>query len=543
MDDTPALSNSPAGEKGQRTAVRRQIRGSSLLLFGKFISIGVNFVIQVLIVRYLSKSEYGAFAYALSIVSLGETIVTLGLDRAITRFVPIYHERGDYPKMLGTLVMVLSTILSLGLALVLTVIGVQAIADNMLAATQSSGGVGMVSVYFSTLLAEPLVHDYHLVSLLLAILIILSPLQALDNIFNGMFAVFSRPSAIFFQKYILGPALRVITVALLILGQSNTVFLAVGYTLSGLVGILIFGFVLYRVMRTQRIFQLVPLRSIQIPAREVLAFTVPLLASDLVYVVMNAVDAVLLGQFHGTESVAALRAVQPTARFNQVILTSFALLFTPAAARMFARGDGERINELYWKNAVWIAVLSFPIFALTFSLAQPLTLLLYEERYAQSAIIMALLSFGYYFNSATGQNGLTLKVMGRLRYIVTVDIFAAVLNLGVNLWTIPRYGALGAAVGTTVTLVIFNVLKQAGLMRGTGVHAFDRRYLRAYIVIALAAGGLLLIQSLLSVPIWVGVVLAMVTSVLVVRLNRDILDVKETFPELMRIPIVRLLWR
>jgi len=503
----------------------------------------VNFVIQILIVRYLSKAEYGAFAYALSIVSVGETVVTLGLDRAITRYVPIYHERGDYAKMFGTLVMVLSTILSLGLAVVLAVIGVQAIADNLVTAAQASSGVGLASVYFGTLLAEPLMHDYRLVSLLLAILIILSPLQALDNIFNGMFAVFSRPSAIFFQKYVLGPALRVATVALLIFGQSNTVFLAVGYTLSGLLGILIFGVVLYRVMRTQRVFQLVPLRSIQIPVREVLAFTVPLLASDLVYVVMNAFDAVLLGQFHGTESVAALRAVQPTARFNQVILTSFALLFTPAAARMFARGDGERINDLYWKNAVWIAVLSFPIFALTFSLAQPLTLMLYEERYAQSAIIMALLSFGYYFNSATGQNGLTLKVTGRLRYIVTVDIFAAVLNLAVNLWTIPRYGALGAAVGTTVTLVIFNLLKQAGLMRGTGVRAFDRRYLRAYLVIALAAGGLLLVQSLLAVPIWIGVLLAIVASVLVVRLNRDILDVKETFPELTRIPLVRLLWR
>ncbi len=543
MDDTQVLSSSPAGETGQRNAVRRQIRGSSLLLLGKFISIGVNFVIQILIVRYLSKAEYGAFAYALSIVSVGETVVTLGLDRAITRYVPIYHERGDYAKMLGTLVMVLSTILSLGLAVVLAVVGVQAIADNLVTAAQASSGVGLASVYFGTLVAEPLIQDYRLVSLLLAILIVLSPLQALDNIFNGMFAVFSRPSAIFFQKYVLGPALRVVTVALLVFGQSNTVFLAVGYTLSGLVGILIFGVVLYRVMRTQRIFQLVPLRSIQIPVREVLAFTVPLLASDLVYVVMNAFDAVLLGQFHGTESVAALRAVQPTARFNQVILTSFALLFTPAAARMFARGDTERINDLYWKNAVWIAVLSFPIFALTFSLAQPLTLLLYEERYAQSAIIMALLSFGYYFNSATGQNGLTLKVTGRLRYIVSVDIFAAVMNLAVNLWTIPRYGALGAAVGTTVTLVIFNLLKQVGLMRGTGVRAFDRRYLRAYLVIALAAGGLLVVQSLLAVPIWVGVLLAMVASVLVVRLNRDILDVKETFPELMRIPLVRLLWR
>ena len=64
-----------------------------------------------------------------------------------------------------------------------------------------------------------------------------------------------------------------------------------------------------------------------------------------------------------------------------------------------------------------------------------------------------------------------------------------------------------------------------------------------YLVIALAAGGLLLVQSLLSDPIWVGVVFAILASILVVRLNRDVLAVKDTFPELMRIPLVRLLWR
>jgi len=59
---------------------------------------------------------------------------------------------------------------------------------------------------------------------------------------------------------------------------------------------------------------------------------------------------------------------------------------------------------------------------------------------------MAMLAFGYYFNAATGQNGLTLKVLGKLRYIVTVDILAAVINLAFNLILIPRYGAIGAAV-------------------------------------------------------------------------------------------------
>ena len=47
-------------------ATATQIRGSSLLLFGRIISTAVNVVIQVVIVRYLSKTQFGAFAYALS---------------------------------------------------------------------------------------------------------------------------------------------------------------------------------------------------------------------------------------------------------------------------------------------------------------------------------------------------------------------------------------------------------------------------------------------------------------------------------------------
>ncbi|MFN8476214.1 MAG: hypothetical protein U0074_00090 [Kouleothrix sp.] len=68
------------------------------------------------------------------------------------------------------------------------------------------------------------------------------------------------------------------------------------------------------------------------------------------------------------------------------------------------------------QTAVWTSVLSFPIFALTFSMANPLTVILYGQKYASSAVLLALLSFGYYFNAALGFNGLTLKVYGRLRH-------------------------------------------------------------------------------------------------------------------------------
>jgi O-antigen/teichoic acid export membrane protein len=275
------------------------------------------------------------------------------------------------------------------------------------------------------------------------------------------------------------------------------------------------------------------------PWREVLAFTIPLLTSDLVYIAMNSMDAIILEHFHDVTEVAALRAVQPTALLNQLVIASFAILFTPAAARMFARNDREGINTLYWQNAIWIAITSFPVFILTFSLARPITLLLYGTRYEQSAIILALLSFGYYFNAALGQNGLTLKVYGKLRYIVTLNILAVVANLGLNLLLIPPYGALGAAIGTTSTLIFHNILKQTGLRLGTGINLFDRRYLKVYLVITLTALGLFLIQVLIDVPVYVSLILAGLASLLVVRLNRHLLNVEQTFPELLRLPLVR----
>ena len=282
---------------------------------------------------------------------------------------------------------------------------------------------------------------------MLLVLVLLVPIQGLDGLLVGMFAVFSRPRAIFFRKYLLAPGLRLIIVLLLVLGHQGVVFLAAGYVLAGALGVGLYLVMLERMLRQEGLLERFSVASMQIPAREIFSFTIPLLSSDLVYTAMNTSDVVLLGHYGGATDVAAFRVVMPAAMLNQLVMSSFALLFTPLAARMFARGDEEGINRLYWQTAIWIAVLSFPIFALTFSLAHPVTTTLFGERYADSATYLALVSFAYYFNAALGFNGLTLKVFGRLRYIVSINVFVALVNLGVNFLLIPRYGPLGAAIG------------------------------------------------------------------------------------------------
>ena len=70
-----------------------QIRGSSLLLFGRLISIAITFATQVLIVRHLSTTAFGAFALAYSIAGVAQVAITLGLHRGATRFVSMYDEQ------------------------------------------------------------------------------------------------------------------------------------------------------------------------------------------------------------------------------------------------------------------------------------------------------------------------------------------------------------------------------------------------------------------------------------------------------------------
>lgn len=504
----------PAPEQTAAKATKKHIRGSSILLVGRFIALFLNFAVQVLTVRYLSKNDYGAFAYTLSVVSMATSVSLFGLDKAVSRFIPIYQEQKQFGKMLGAILMTLGTIIGVGTSLVVLAYGLQGT------------------------LAQTVVNDPLSLALLLSV-IALAPVQAVDNWFQGMFAVFASPKAIFFRRHLLGPGLKLTAVLVVLAVQGNVFMLAIGYLIGGVLGLSSYVTMLFHVLKEQGVWQQFKLREATFPFREIFSFSTPLLSTDIVQILKSSMIVVFLEFFRSPTDVAEFKAVLPVAGLNLVVLQSFKFLYTPLAARMFAHKDWKGINDLYWKTAVWITLFTFPVFAVTFSLAQPLTVLLYGDRYAQSGIILAILAFGNYFNAALGFNSYTLRVYGRVRYIVAIDFLSGLMSVGLALWLIPRYGALGAAISTTGTLIIYNLLKHLGLLKGTGIDLFQWRYLEVYLSILLAAGGLLAVQTMADFPLAVTLILALLVSLFVVRINRDRLDILEMFPELGRLPFIR----
>lgn len=496
--------------------VRAHVRGSSLLVGGRGLSLTMNLLVQIMTVRYLAKHDYGAFAYAMTMVEVASVLTVLAFDKALARYAAIYHEQENYPRLFGALVLAFCTICLTGLLVVGLVVTNRAMLVDLL-------------------------HSEPFPIRLLALMIVLAPVNALDAVILSLYGVFSGAKAVFFRRHVMGPGLRVITVAAVIFCQGSATALAVGYVAAGIVGILIYGSLLFHILRRQGLFAAWRPRRLELPVKELFGYCFPLLASDAVFLLHTALVAFFLEYFHSATSVASFQAVRPFARLNELVIVNFSILFVPVLARAIARGDRKEVEDMYWQTVSWISVLAFPVFAVSYLAAEPITVLAFGERYADSGVLLAWLSLGFFMRSLLDTSLRMLKVLGRVKAALVVDVIAVMVALSGNLLLIPRYGALGGAIATCLTLIAYGGMGCIALWRVGGLNPFDARRGRVQLTAAGAALILVLVRYTIPLHPVAAFALAGVASVVVLLLCRNRLELADTFPELQKIPLVRRL--
>ena len=505
------LPETQAQGVGDSVAVaRNQIRGSSLLVAGNVLSLGITFLPHLFLVRYLSTEGYGHLAYALSLVAVCKTYA-LGFNEALSRFVPIYHTKQDYSKAIGTIVVVAAVTLSIS-AVFVTMFWV---ASEPILALLTKG-------------KEP--HD------LLQVLVLLIPLETVEVLIMNLFACFNKTRAIFWGRFIIPPGMRAIVIVLAIALQKDLLFIAFGYLFANLAAILPFGVLLVWELQREHLLTRIP--KLGPVVREISGFSVPLMASNIVGLLGSSLPVLLLGYFHPIATVAFYRVVLPAAALSNVVLANFMPLYMPSASRLFAKGDNEGIGHLFWQTSLWMSVLAFPVFLATFCFARPLTIYLYGERYATSAPILALLSLGYFSNVIFGFNGVTLKVLGKIRLMVMLNVITPVAIVLFNLLLIPRFGALGAAAATAAGIIVQNLIRQVGLHYVAGISFIDKKVISFFLALASAVLVLKLMQMFSLTNLYVGLFLATLASTLLFFLVKKQLNVADTFPEILRLPLI-----
>jgi O-antigen/teichoic acid export membrane protein len=147
------------------------------------------------------------------------------------------------------------------------------------------------------------------------------------------------------------------------------------------------------------------------------------------------------------------------------------------------------------------------------------------------------MSFGFFVHAALGANSHSLRVLGFVRTAVAADLLAVVVSLAIALALIPALGQVGAAVTLALVLGVRGGIHLAALAWRTRLSPL-RGYGILYAVVAAATLVLWLARPFTahSLPASAGVSLLAIGVVLGFARRR--LALRDTFPEIARLPIV-----
>ena len=123
-------------------------------------------------------------------------------------------------------------------------------------------------------------------------------------------------------------------------------------------------------------------------------------------------------------------------------------------------------------TTAWLVVLTWPLYLLAV-IYGPVSCL-FGHSYRAGHMVMIILGLTMLLATACGQVDMVLITTGRSSWSLANGLMAVVVNVGLDLILIPRYGITGAAIGWAAAIIVTNLTPLAQLAASVRLNPFGR---------------------------------------------------------------------
>lgn len=192
--------------------------------------------------------------------------------------------------------------------------------------------------------------------------------------------------------------------------------------------------------------------------KELAGFTFFIFLSDLVDQLNQNVDKFLLSRILGAVSVAIYSVAYSLKTYFTQISWAIPEVYIPQVNEMAEQGNRQGINSVFTETGRMSNVVLAPIIIGFLIFGRKFIYLWAGAEYAESYYVTAILLVSGYIPAlqSIGVNIQNAMNMHRMRSIVY--FFVAVGNILLSIQLIPRYGAIGTALGTLIAILLGNGL-------------------------------------------------------------------------------------
>ncbi len=431
------------------------IRQSAISTALTYMGVAIGYVnILILFPAYMSPGEVGLARVIQDAAMLMVPLAQLGLSQMVLRYFPKHRQGKEFPEFVSIIFGLLVFTLLLFAAVFLCF-------------------RSPVGSYFSQ--QSPQVIRY--LNQILALIMIMT--------INQVMMAFCHSSLnIILPNFLKEVVLRFITMAgiLLFAGQLITftgfVYLLIGAYLLNLLTLT--GYLAAKkVLRFRFRWQYFNLAII----RQMVGYSLFTFLAASGILIIGKVDSLMVtGMLGLTEN-----AIYTTAFYIAVLIElprrAVAQISLPVISRAFARNNHQEIAGIYRKSAINNLIIGLLIFiGLWINLDNIYSLIPRSEVYSLGRMVVLIVGSGKLIDMAAGLNG-EILVLSRY-YKVNVYLVAglAVVTIMANYILIPLYGLSGAAMGSAMALLLFNLSKFIFLKVKLKLQPFTRNTLKVLVI-------------------------------------------------------------
>ncbi len=414
---------------------------------GAVVSNILGYITTIVITRTVGPAVFGIFNLANTITSMTQIFSNAGLGQGLLRFVAFYKGRADIPRLKGTIIF--ATRVSLFLSLLF----------------------GVVMFYLSDLIAARFFRNPD-VGFAIKILMISLPFLTLGDLWLSSIQSLQIIKYQVYTQKIYQPIAKLISlVVLFLLGLKLGGILAASI-ISVLVGFL---FAFYYLLKIFPIHKKLPAPIYE--KKEIINFSLPLSLTQFLDFIIFSINFLMLGYFKTAADVGIYAAVAKLGGLVILPLVSFNNIFAPMISEFYSRNEMSKLEDLFKTVTKWIFTLSLPVFLIFILFAQPI-MGIFGQSFVIGTAALIVYGAGQLINAGTGSVGIILMMTGRPKINLLNSVILCVFNVILNYLLIPRYGIIGAAFATGLSIAIVNILRLAEVYYFLRIHPFKLNYLK-----------------------------------------------------------------
>lgn len=422
---------------------RQSVKTTIVIFFGAVLGMIVVYVST----QFLSKEDLG---FSRNLVNQGvivQQFITLGIPFALTTFIPRYPNGDERKKVLFTIGCLAPVILSLVLILPYWLLK-----DTIISLYQEKDIPYMRKYYF--------------------LLPLLSIVWGLTNILNAYLESRMKIALSSFAREVLTRVWNIALLVVFIIGWFTFHEYILGMALLYLLPL---AAMFYFAGKTEDYgFSLNWKAFSKAEYKELIHFSWYHLLMGISLYFLGIIDAVLLAPL-GRGGMSDV-AVYTNAVFfaNLMTIPYRAIISATFVPLNRAYMDGEHtVNDLFRRSGINILIVGVAMFLLIGCNMHNAVLVFSKEGYAAMTPLALIIMSGRLFDMSTGLNNELISISKYYKFNFYIAILLIFLVTGLNYFMIPVWGMFGAAWGTTIALVIFNLVKMFFLWRKMNLHPFS----------------------------------------------------------------------